>query len=383
MQAFGLMVTAEPYYSVTTPSDVVVAENVIRPDTIGAREEVVAKYELLPRGQYTMTIHPADLHSYDATAESLPYDRYEALLELYQAENAVQIARSLGADQFASESFSKAATLLSQAEDMSARRLDTHSIVWTAREWTQMAEDARTIAVKRRDEDRHAREIERSREEGDLRRHAEEDAAQARADAQREDSERIAAEQARADAERAAAIAERQAAIATAQRAPLAPPPNPPINGDVDRTAAQQQHRTQLFAQLNSTLTTRDTPRGLVVTVSDSLFEPGNDRLRGVASQPLANLAAILSSHPGLSVRVEGYADSTGLSDERAHSVRTALVASGAAPDLISAVGYGNSRPIVTPASAEQNRRVEVVIYGDAIGNHALWDHPHSLRSER
>jgi outer membrane protein OmpA-like peptidoglycan-associated protein len=379
MQAFGLMLTAEPYYSVTTPSDVVVAENVVRPDTIGAREEVVAKYELLPRGQYTMTIQPAQLRSYDASAESLPYDRYEAVLELYQAENAVQIARSLGADQFAPESFGKAATLLSQAQDMSARKMDTHSIVSMAREATQMAEDARTIAVKRRDEDRHAREIERSREEGDLRRRAEEDAAQARADAQREDAERVAAEQARADAERAAAIAERQAAIATAQRAPLAPPPNP----TVDRTAAQQQHRAQLFALLNGTLVTRDTPRGLVVTVSDSMFEPGNDRLRGVASQPLANLAAILSSHPGLSVRVEGYADSNGLSDERARSVRTALVASGAAPDSISAVGYGNSRPIVTPASAEQNRRVEVVIYGDAIGNHALWDHPYSLRSER
>ena len=379
MQAFGLMLTAEPYYSVTAPSDVVVAENVVRPDTIGAREEVMAKYELLPRGQYTMTIQPAQLHSYDASAEGLPYDRYEAVLELYQAENAVQIARSLGADRFAPESFSKAATLLSQAEDMSARKMDTHAVVSTAREATQMAEDARTIAVKRRDEDRHARELEQSREQGELRRRAEEDAAQARADAQREDAERIAAEQARADAERAQAIAERQAAVATAQRAPLAPPPNPSI----DRTALQQQHRAQLFALLNGTLTTRDTPRGLVVTISDSMFEPGNDRLRIDASRPLANLAAILSSHPGVIVRVEGYANSSALSDERAHSVRTALVASGAAPDLISAVGYGNSRPIVKPATAEENLRVEVVIYGDSIGTHALWDHPYSLRSER
>ncbi len=383
MQAFGLMVTAEPYYSVATPSDVVVAENVVRPDTIGAREEVMAKYELLPRGQYTMTIQPTQLRSYDATAESLPYDRYEAVLELYQAENAVQIARSLGADRFAPESFSKAAALLSQAEDMNARKLDTHTVVSLAREATQMAEDARTIAVRRRDEDRRARELEQSREQGELRRQAEEDAAQARADAQREDAERVAAEQARADAERARAIAERQAAEATAQRFPLAPPPNPPIDRGGDRTALQQQHRAQLFAQLNGTLATRDTPRGLVVTISDSMFEPGNDRLRSDASRPLANLAAILSSHPGVIVRVEGYANSTALSDERAHSVRTALIASGAAPDLISAVGYGNSRPIVTPASAEQNRRVEVVIYGDSIGSHALWDRPYSLRSER
>ena len=224
-----------------------------------------------------------------------------------------------------------------------------------------MAEDARTIAVKRRDEDRRSRELEQSREQGDLRRRAEEDAAQARADAQREaearrqSDERVAAEQARANAERAQAIAERQATQAAVQRVPLPPPPNPSIDHSGDRTALQQQHRAQLFALLNGTLATRDTPRGLVVTISDSMFEPGNDRLRIDASRPLANLAAILSSHPGISVRVEGYANSTALSDERAHSVRTALIASGAAPDLISAAGYGNSRPIATP----RQRRTE------------------------
>jgi outer membrane protein OmpA-like peptidoglycan-associated protein len=132
---------------------------------------------------------------------------------------------------------------------------------------------------------------------------------------------------------------------------------------------------------LNNTLTTRDTPRGLVVTINDTMFEPGNGRLRVVASQPIANLAAILSSHSGLRVRVEGYADSTPLSDERARAVQTALIVSGAAaPAAISAVGYGNSRPIA-PAGAEQNRRVEVVIYGDTIGDKALWDRPYSLRS--
>jgi hypothetical protein len=124
----------------------------------------------------------------------------------------------------------------------------------------------------------------------------------------------------------------------------------------------------------------------LVVTIGDSMFEPGNGSLRAVASQPLANLAAVLSSHPGLSVRVEGYADTGPLSDERARAVQTALIVSGAAPPgLISAVGYGNSRPIAPQATAagrEQNRRVEVVIYGDSIGNHALWDHPYSLRSQ-
>jgi outer membrane protein OmpA-like peptidoglycan-associated protein len=379
MQAFGLMVTAEPYFSVTTPSDVVVAENVVRPDTIGTREEVVAKYELLPRGQYAMTIQPGQLRFTDAEAEKLPYDRYEAVLELYQAENAVAIAQSLGAAQFAPESFSKAVTLLSQARNMNARKMDAHAIVSGAREATQMAEDARTITVKRRDEERHLLELRQLQEQGELRRRAEEEAAQAQAQA---DAERAAAEQAQVEAARAQAMAAQAAQQAAQQQQATraaAPPPSPSL----DRSVAQQQHRAELFAQLNSTLSTRDTPRGLVVTIGDSMFEPGHGQLRTVASQPLAYLAAILSSHPGLRVRVEGYADTEPLSDERARSVRSALAVSGAASSgSISAVGYGNARPIA-PAGAEQNRRVEVVIEGDSIGNKALWDHPYSLRSQR
>jgi flagellar motor protein MotB len=270
---------------------------------------------------------------------------------LYQAENAVQIAQSLGAGQFAPESYNKAVTLLSQARDLNARKMDTHAIVSAAREATQMAEDARTIALKRRDEERHQQELQQSRDQGELRRQA---------PAQTEEAQ--------------------------AERLAPAPPPPPPPNPDRStqqnaKQNAQQQVRAQLFAQLNNTLATRDTPRGLVVTINDSMFEPGNGRLRVVASQPLANLAAILASHPGLRVRVEGYADSQPVSDERARAVQTALIVSGAAaPGSISAVGFGNTRPIA-PTGTDQNRRVEVVIYGDSIGDKALWDHPYSLRS--
>jgi outer membrane protein OmpA-like peptidoglycan-associated protein len=386
-QAFGLILTAEPYYSVTVPSDVVVAENVVRPDTIGAREEVTAKYELMPRGQYTLNIQPSQLHSFNGEAPKLSYDRYEALLELYQAQNAVQIARSLGADQYAPDSMSKAATLLSQAQDMDARKMDTHAIVSTAREAAQMAEDARTIAVKRRDEERHAEEVQRSQQQGELRyqdrQRAEADAAQARAD---EEAERAEAERARAHAAEAQARA--------AQQAVLTPPPPPPVHNVVavrtDAPAgtpnAAQRLRAQLLAQLNNTFTTRDTPRGLVVTVTDPMFEAGNDTLRPDASQRLANLAAILSTHPGLSYRVEGYADNEARSEERAQAVRAALIARGTSPGAVVAVGYGDSRPITTNATAAgraQNRRVEVVIYGNNIGNKALWDQPYSLRSQR
>jgi outer membrane protein OmpA-like peptidoglycan-associated protein len=377
LQAFGLMVTAEPYYSVTIPSDVVVAENVVRPDTIGGRELVTAKYELMPRGQYTLNIQPSQLHSYDESAEKLPYDRYEAVLELYQAENAVQIAQSLGADRYAPDSFSKATTLLAQAQDMNARRTDTHAIVSTAREAAQMAEDARTIAVKRRDEERHLHEIQRSQDQGELLHRAEENAAQAQAQAQAEADE---AAQARADAARARA----QAAQAALQANPLPPPQSRVVIRTPDSTTAQRQFRARLLAQLNSTVATRDTPRGLVVTVADPMFE--HEGLRPDAGARLAGIAAVVSSNPGLSVRVEGYAESEALSQERAQAVRTALVAHGARPDLVAAVGYGEARPVASNATAagrEQNRRVEVVISGASIGNQALWDHPYPLRSQR
>ncbi len=384
LQAFGLMITAEPYYSVTLPSDVVVAENVVRPDTIGARELVTAKYELMPRGQYTLNLQAAQLRSMEGKGEILSYDRYEAVLELYQAENAVQIARSLGADQYAPDSVAKATALLTQAEDMNARKMDTHAIVSAAREATQMAEDARTIAVKHRDEQRQAQEIQRSENDSELRRKAEQDAAQARAEA---DAEAQQAAQARQQAQEA------QAEARAAQQAVLAPAPPPPVQRRVVVLApgvppdnARQQFRAQLLAQLNGTLMTRDTPRGLVVTLGDTMFESGNYALRRDAGSRLSNIAAILATHPGLSVRVEGYSDVEGLSEGRAQSVRAALIARGTRPDSIIAVGYGNARPIASKATAygrEQNRRVEVIIYGDSIGNRALWDRPYSLRSQR
>jgi outer membrane protein OmpA-like peptidoglycan-associated protein len=380
LQAFGLMVTAEPYYAVTIPSDVVVAENVVRPDTNGAREEVTAKYELLPRGQYTLTVQPSQLQYINEESEKLPYDRYEAVLELYQAQNAVQIARSLGADEYAPDSFNKAESLLSQAQDLNARRMDTHAIVSTAREAAQMAEDARTIAVKRRDEDRHQRELQRARDQSELRRKAEEDAAQARADAEAEAQQ---AADARREARQEAAQAQ------AAEQAALAPPPPPPSQPVVtlrDSGTAQRQFRAQLLAELNGPFATRDTPRGLVVTVTDSMFGPGRDDLRPDAGQRLGNVAAILRSHPGLSVRVEGYATPAALSERRAQVVRDGLVTLGARPDAVAAIGYGDARPIASNATAagrEQNRRVEIVIYGNSIGNKALWDRGYSLQSQR
>ena len=308
LQAFGLIVTAEPYYAVTVPSDVVVVENVVRPDTMGTRELVTARYDLMPRGGYVLNVRTG--------APALPegrklsYDQYEAVLELYQAENAIQIARSIGADRLAPEAFNKAVALLDQARQTNAGTGDSHMVVSLARESAQTAEDARVIASKHRDEDRQ-REAQQAQDEGRIRaeRHVERAQAQAAqaARSRRLDAERAAAERERQESEQARREAEQLA------QAPLPPPP---VTGEpVQRTkyelsGDQRRNRAELLAELNTMLVTRDTPRGLVVTVTDPYFESeASDALRPAATERLMRIAAMLKAHPDLVVRVEGFTD--------------------------------------------------------------------------
>ncbi|HWQ52057.1 MAG TPA: hypothetical protein VN442_00130 [Bryobacteraceae bacterium] len=149
LQAFALIVTAEPYFSVTLPSDVVVMENVIRPDTVGKVEEVSARYELLPRGQYTYE-RPSGVTP-PQPREQLSMDQYEAMLSLYQALNAIQIARAGGADRDAGEAMRKAEGLYEKARSLQSRGAQSREVVTLARQATQTAEDARAISVKRRE----------------------------------------------------------------------------------------------------------------------------------------------------------------------------------------------------------------------------------------
>src|SRR5438270_5719095 len=142
LQAFGLIVTAEPYFAVSRPSDVVVMENVVRPDTVGKIELIDAKYELLERGQY----------QHLANVLELKVDPREPI-ELFEARNAIQIARTSGADRFAAETFQKAESNLKQAEAYRARNAGSKPVTMTARQAVQVAEDARAIAVKRQDDE--------------------------------------------------------------------------------------------------------------------------------------------------------------------------------------------------------------------------------------
>jgi len=379
MQAFAMIVTAEPYSAVRQPGNVVVLENAVRPDTEGKIEEVEARVELLPRGLYSYHVSEP---SPAANAPKVSMREYEALSELYQAQNAIGIARAANAERYAPNTFAKAEQLLTEAQQIEAAKRDSSRVVETAREAAETAEDARVIAVKHQQEDQIARaqaEAAQAKvaavqaEQNALRARADADAAQAQADA-----ERAARQRAEADA----AAARDRAAQAEAHIA-IVPPPAP--HQPVDDSARKTTLRMQVMEQLNSTFPTRDTGRGLVATIAGSRFT-GPLLSEGVLDQ-LARVAVILNGHPELRVDVEGYTDvpdTTSISQKRAEAVREVLVARGVSPSMITARGLGNSRPLAssrTPAGQEENQRVEIVISGDAIGNTPFWDRPYTLTS--
>ncbi len=399
LQAFALIVTAEPYYAVRQPSNVVVLENVVREDTKGTSEAVNAKYELMERGGYIPTGYKFDPVVLNA---NLP-------LEFYEARNALRIAQSEGAEQYATDSYQHAVQLMNTADaDAVNRHLDRKPLIAVSREAVQTAEDARAIAVKKEDEMRLANERQnsadaqaQSQQQADdamrQERQAQAATAQAQADAANDQAAKAQAESdaalARtnaADAQAATAkaqsdMADNQAASATALSAAQA-------DAEQSRLAAQQAQlnaqqadtdkaamRAKLSEQLNSILATRDSARGLIVSMSDVLFDTGKYSLKPGAREKLAKVAGILLAYPGLNIEVGGYTDNVGgdamnqtLSENRAGSVRDYLVQEGVATGSVSAKGFGNTMPVASndnSAGRQQNRRVELLVSGDAIGN--------------
>ena len=388
LQAFGLIVTAEPYFAVTQPSDVVVMENFVRPDTRGKVEEIEAKYELLKRGVYTTNVPPAELRPI-ALDPKTP-------LDLYQARNAMRIADWAGADADAAESFQKAKTLLAQAEAYQARNAGVRSVSMTARQAVQTAEDARLIALKQQDEARLEAERRASADRESAARAAAERArneteAEARRRAQAEQETLLQAERraraeaetaaaqalARADAERSARERAADAERAARERAAVQ------AEADKARMAAEQAEREKqelrknLIDQLNLILETRDTARGLIVNMSDVLFDTGAHTLKPGAREKLARVAGIVLAHPGLALEVEGHTDSVGseesnqiLSEKRATAVRDFLVQQGIKTNIM-VKGMGELSPVATNDTAtgrQQNRRVEMIVSGAVIG---------------
>ena len=406
LQAFALIVTAEPYYAVRQPSNAVILENVVREDTKGTTEAVNAKYELMERGGYIPTGYKFDPVVLNA---KLP-------LEFFEARNALRIAQSEGAERYAPDSYQHAVKLMDSADGQATNKhIDKKPLIAISREAVQTAEDARAIAVKKMDDVRLATERQESADaqartqgqadEATRRKvQAESDTAKAQAATAQAESDTVNAQAAKAqaeadsvkarndavDAQSATAkaqsdMAASQASSATALSAAQADADQSRADTVKAQQVAQQAEtdkaamRTKLSEQLNSILQTRDSARGLIVSMSDVLFDTGKYTLKPGAREKLAKVAGILLSYPGLNIEVGGYTDNVGgdamnqtLSENRAGSVRDYLVQQGVSTNSVSARGFGNSLPVSSndnSAGRQQNRRVELLVSGEAIGN--------------
>jgi flagellar motor protein MotB len=377
LQAFGMIVTAEPYSAVRQPSDVVVLENQVRPDTIGRVAPIQAKYELMPRGQYTWHIQES-LAAGVANAPKVSMDRYESILEVYQAQNAIGIAQAANADQYAPNTLAKAQQELAEAQRLQSIKANSSSIVQIAREAAQTAEDARVIADRRKQDEQLATAQQQVAQAQQATAQAAADAQQARLDADaaraQADSERAARVRAEADAnavrERAAQADRVQTVVVESPRAQRQ-----------DRQTAQTELRIRLLERLNGVAITRDTPRGLVVTLTDGNFS--GTSLSPAGSGLVARLATVAASQPGLRIAVEGHSETASTADRaagRAAAVRNSMVAAGLPANAVTSEGFGDSRPLGSNLS--ENRRVEIVVSGDPIGTLPFWDRTYSLNQK-
>lgn len=379
LRAFALVVTAEPYFAVIQPSDVVVMENAVRPDTGGNVEEIEAKYDLLERGQYARVY-----------ADATPLAMEPGVpLGLYEARSAVKIAKGAAADHYAADSFQKAQQLLVQAESEQSRKAGKKQVEMTARESVQTAEDARAIAAKRQEEERLAQERQaaadretRAKAEANEASKQKAAADAARADAERAKleaelaAERAGREKAEAEAARASALAQQQAAQSEAEKARQEADQAERLRQQAEAEKADM--RARLLNQLNLILQTRDSVRGLIVNMSDVLFDTGSYTVKPGAREKLAKISGILLAYPGLHLQVEGHTDSVGtdefnqrLSEQRAGTVRDFLIDQGVRSASVTASGFGKTQPVAsndTPEGRQQNRRVEIVVNGDVIG---------------
>jgi outer membrane protein OmpA-like peptidoglycan-associated protein len=400
LQAFAMIVTAEPYFAVTQPSELVVLENVLREGTRGHVDVVDAKYELLKRGVYVLD------SSRPRPDEKVPSD-------LLQAWNAVVLSHVAGADTYAAETQQKAVALYEQANADYEKGRSRKTVSLTARQAVQTAEDARLIAVERAEQgalsaERQASADREARAKADAEMESQRRAA-AEADRRNEEARRTQAEAqaaqanaARDEAERTRAAAQAQAAQAdiardeaerNRQQAELAAQEAARLKAEAeaDRNAAAAESeaalakaeeekaamRSQLQRQLNVILETRDSARGLIINMSDVVFDTGRATLKPGAREKLAKIAGVLLTHPDLKLEVDGHTDSVGgddynqkLSESRAAAVRDFLVQQGVSSSSITAIGFGKTQPVASndnAAGRQLNRRVEVVVSGESI----------------
>src|SRR5579863_2423146 len=396
LQTFGMIVTAEPYFAVTQPGNMVVMESA----SVGGGGEIIdARYELVTRGTYSST----NTHIQDAI---FGIDN-KTPVELFEARNALRIAHIAAADKYAASILSKAGQQLMHAEDLYRQKQNKAAVEAAAKEATETAEEARLMAVKQKAEEEAqaaaaAREAKaRADADAEAKRRADAEAARAQAEAARVEAEKAKAEAlkmkqeaeaAAAEAARQKAAAEKATAEAVAQQQVLAAETDKARQAAAQSDSLRQQAekdkqqaeyekqelRARLLQQLNTILATRDSARGLVANMSDVLFRSGSFELLPGARERLAKVSGIVLAYPSLHVAIEGHTDSVGsdqynqsLSERRAQAVRDYFVQQGIQSNTVEAHGFGKNEPIAsndTPEGRQQNRRVELILSGDAIG---------------
>jgi outer membrane protein OmpA-like peptidoglycan-associated protein len=403
LQTFALVVTAEPYYSVTQPGNVVVLENVIPENSTMKFETVEVKYEFQKRGQYTSHGVPEDMKPV-AMDDKVPF-------ELYQARNAIKVARAEGADVYAPEAFNKADQSLQEAEGYQLRRrwysTKKRQVIQASRRAVQGAEDARLIALKRKEDSAVARKISDAQDLAQQAQAGKAAADQAKDEAVSDAEEsRLLAEKSDAAKDRALSEAEKSRlaaadsdqarqqsdaakdqALSEAEKSRLAAASSDQARqqSDLLRQKAESDKadsRAALRKELNMIFATRDTARGLIMNMPNALFASGKHDLNPVAREKLAKIAGVVISHRGLRLTIEGYTDGVGgdeynqrLSEMRAGAVKDYLAESGVSVDALTAQGFGKTKPLASNDTAEgraKNRRVEIVVSGDQIGTPAV-----------
>jgi outer membrane protein OmpA-like peptidoglycan-associated protein len=392
-QMFSLIVTAEPYYAVRMPSEIVVLENETRKNVKGKVFEVKS-YSLMKKAQYEKKANPL----------ALTMDLKKTPLQMYEARNAFEIAKASEAEKYAPDIYKKAEASLKMAENEVIRKASSQQIITAALQTIQFCEDARALAVQRQGEERLANERKaseqaqqqaRERADQEAKLKAEAEAAKARAEAasaqalrqeqeaklKAQEESRLKAEaeaaRAKAEVEKLKAESERQAAQQKEEAAKKAAE-------DSDRARQQAEAektalRAKLLQQFNQVLDTRDTDRGLVVNMSDVLFDTGKFTLRQEAREKLARIAGIILNYPDLKLEAEGHTDNVGsaefnqkLSEQRANSVREFIISQGIQAGSVTASGKGFSVPVMpndTAAGRQKNRRVELIVSGEVIGH--------------
>lgn len=378
LQSCGLVVTAEPYFAVTMPSDLVVVQNVVTEKTEGVLEQVNAHYTLLPRGAYAETAGRHSVHDPIRRDERTP-------LELYEAVNAIEIAGDAGAETYAADTMATAKTALKNAQDSNLDKGNRKETITFAREAVQSAEDARIITLRKQKAEQDEAQVKATTDAQQSAHESQADAAISNAAAQQSQADaaasNAAAAKSRADAEQEAAARVKADAAAAASESSAQAARDAQKAAEAGTLQATQQAdvmREKLKDQLNQVLQTKETARGLIINMSDVLFDFNKYTLKPEAREKLAKVSGILLAYPNLKLQVEGYTDNVGsdeynqkLSEQRAGGVRDYLVSQSVKDANITAKGFGKSSPVADNAGAAgraENRRVELVVSGEAIG---------------